>query len=116
MTEPRIDEGMAALHRDVSVAEGESLLETHDLTVKFGGLTALDAVSFAIKRGENAGKKIRYFNVVREMSPVGMWHGKEVSIELSQRDLASRGHDGGAVLLQAGPSGPIIGAVALSGL
>ena len=74
------------------------------------------AVDVAIKRGENAGKKIRYFNVVREMSPVGMWHGKEVSIELSQRDLASRGHDGGAVLLQAGPSGPIIGAVALSGL
>ncbi|MCB9416953.1 MAG: ABC transporter ATP-binding protein [Mycolicibacterium sp.] len=55
MTEPRIDEGMAALHRDVSVAEGESLLETHDLTVKFGGLTALDAVSFAIKRGEILG-------------------------------------------------------------
>ena len=46
---------MAALHRDVSVAEGESLLETHDLTVKFGGLTALDAVSFAIKRGEILG-------------------------------------------------------------
>ena len=55
MTEPRIDEDMAALHRDVSVAEGESLLETHDLTVKFGGLTALDAVSFAIKRGEILG-------------------------------------------------------------
>ncbi len=55
MTEPVIDEGMAALHRDVSVAEGESLLETHDLTVKFGGLTALDAVSFSLKRGEILG-------------------------------------------------------------
>ena len=50
-----IDEDMAALHRDVSVAEGESLLETQDLTVKFGGLTALDAVSFSIKRGEILG-------------------------------------------------------------
>ena len=55
MTEPAIDETMAALHREVSVAEGESLLETHDLTVKFGGLTALDAVSFSIKRGEILG-------------------------------------------------------------
>ncbi len=65
MTEPVADEGrrpsdsidetMAALHRDVSVAEGESLLETHDLTVKFGGLTALDGVSFSIKRGEILG-------------------------------------------------------------
>ncbi|WP_371744185.1 ABC transporter ATP-binding protein [Mycobacterium sp. DL592] len=46
---------MAALHREVQVAEGEALLETKDLTVKFGGLTALDAVSFSIKRGEILG-------------------------------------------------------------
>ena len=36
-------------------AEGETLLETKDLTVKFGGLTALDAVTFNIKRGEILG-------------------------------------------------------------
>ena len=55
MTEPVIDEDLAALNREVLVAEGEALLETHDLTVKFGGLTALDAVSFSIKRGEILG-------------------------------------------------------------
>ena len=55
MTQPQIDEEMAALHREVKVAEGESLLQTQDLTVKFGGLTALDAVSFDIKRGEILG-------------------------------------------------------------
>ena len=43
---------MAALHRDVNVAEGQVLLETTDLTVKFGGLTALDSVSFQIRRGD----------------------------------------------------------------
>ncbi|MGY4709078.1 ABC transporter ATP-binding protein [Mycolicibacterium sp. CBM1] len=53
MTE--IDEELAALQRDVTVAEGETLLETTDLTVKFGGLTALDSVSFSIKRGEILG-------------------------------------------------------------
>jgi branched-chain amino acid transport system ATP-binding protein len=53
--EPVIDEDLAALHRDVQVAEGEPLLETKDLTVKFGGLTALDAVTFSIKRGEILG-------------------------------------------------------------
>lgn len=73
------------------------------------------AVDVAIKRGENAGKKIRYFNVVREMSPAGIWHAKPVEIELSKRDLGSRGYDGCAVLLQTRPSGPIIGAAALSG-
>jgi branched-chain amino acid transport system ATP-binding protein len=53
--EPLIDEDMAALHREVHAAEGETLLETVDLTVRFGGLTALDNVSFKIKRGEILG-------------------------------------------------------------
>ncbi|WP_372440926.1 ABC transporter ATP-binding protein [Mycolicibacterium mengxianglii] len=52
---PLIDEDMAALHREVHAAEGETLLQTQDLTVKFGGLTALDAVNFRIKRGEILG-------------------------------------------------------------
>jgi branched-chain amino acid transport system ATP-binding protein len=55
MSEPVIDEELAALHRDVHAAEGETLLATQDLTVKFGGLTALDAVTFTIKRGEILG-------------------------------------------------------------
>jgi branched-chain amino acid transport system ATP-binding protein len=50
-----IDEEMAALHREVRVAEGETLLQTTDLTVQFGGLTALDSVTFDIKRGEILG-------------------------------------------------------------
>jgi branched-chain amino acid transport system ATP-binding protein len=53
--EPVIDEELAALHRDVHAAEGETLLATQDLTVKFGGLTALDSVTFNIKRGEILG-------------------------------------------------------------
>jgi branched-chain amino acid transport system ATP-binding protein len=55
MTEPVIDEDLAALNREVNAAEGETLLETKDLTVKFGGLTALDTVNFSIKRGEILG-------------------------------------------------------------
>ena len=50
-----IDESLAVFDREVEVAEGETLLETKDLTVKFGGLTALDSVSFDIKRGEILG-------------------------------------------------------------
>jgi branched-chain amino acid transport system ATP-binding protein len=54
-SEPMIDEKMAALQREVNAAEGETLLQTTDLTVKFGGLTALDSVTFDIKRGEILG-------------------------------------------------------------
>ncbi len=55
MTEPIIDEDLAALTRDVHVAEGETLLQATNLSVRFGGLTALDEVSFGIRRGEILG-------------------------------------------------------------
>jgi branched-chain amino acid transport system ATP-binding protein len=48
-------EDLAGLHRDVHAAKGEILLQTTDLTVRFGGLVALDAVTFAIRRGEILG-------------------------------------------------------------
>ena len=32
---------LAGVHRDIHAAEGETLLQTKELTVKFGGLTAL---------------------------------------------------------------------------
>lgn len=43
------------LDRKIAVAEGEKLVEIDDLTVKFGGLTALDGVTFDIRRGEILG-------------------------------------------------------------
>jgi branched-chain amino acid transport system ATP-binding protein len=48
-------EELAGLHREVHAAEGEMLLQTKDLTVRFGGLVALDSVTFDIRRGEILG-------------------------------------------------------------
>jgi len=48
-------EELAGVHREIETAEGEILLQTEDLTVKFGGLTALDSVTFDIRRGEILG-------------------------------------------------------------
>jgi branched-chain amino acid transport system ATP-binding protein len=45
----------AATDREIAVGVGDTLLELRDLTMRFGGLTALDAVSFSIKRGEILG-------------------------------------------------------------
>ena len=41
--------------RDIAVGVGDTLLEMRDVTMRFGGLVALDSVSFAIKRGEILG-------------------------------------------------------------
>src|SRR6476620_2566752 len=48
-------EELAGVHREIHAAEGEILLETKDLTVQFGGLVALDSVTFNIRRGEILG-------------------------------------------------------------
>jgi branched-chain amino acid transport system ATP-binding protein len=45
----------AAAERDISVGVGEKLLEIDNLSVRFGGLAALDSVSFDIRRGEILG-------------------------------------------------------------
>ena len=47
-------EGAAPL-REIAVEVGENIIEVRNLTVKFGGLTALDDVSFDIRRGEILG-------------------------------------------------------------
>ncbi|MEU4316630.1 ABC transporter ATP-binding protein [Nocardia sp. NPDC024068] len=46
---------VVAAHRAIRTEVGEPLLSTQDLTVRFGGLTALDSVSFDIRRGEILG-------------------------------------------------------------
>ncbi|MGA6165045.1 ABC transporter ATP-binding protein [Amycolatopsis magusensis] len=46
---------VVAPDREIAVDVGETLLELNELTVRFGGLVALDSVSFTIKRGEILG-------------------------------------------------------------
>ncbi|MTD58576.1 ABC transporter ATP-binding protein [Amycolatopsis pithecellobii] len=41
--------------REIQVEVGATLLELRDVTLRFGGLTALDSVSFGIRRGEILG-------------------------------------------------------------
>lgn len=46
---------IVAPDREIAVSVGEPLVEINELTVQFGGLTALDHVTFDIKRGEILG-------------------------------------------------------------
>ena len=55
---PEIEEAVAeaaAPEREIEVAVGDDIMVVQNLTVKFGGLVALDDVSFTIKRGEILG-------------------------------------------------------------
>ena len=58
-----------------------------------------------IKRGENSGKTLPHRNVVRELTRLGAFDGRAVSLRLPpSRDPKLRT----AVLVQAGPGGPIL--------
>ncbi len=55
LADPEAVAEVVAPSREIATEVGEALLRTEDLTVTFGGLTALDAVSFEIRRGEILG-------------------------------------------------------------
>nr|WP_240962894.1 ABC transporter ATP-binding protein [Antrihabitans stalactiti] len=55
LADPDAVADVVAPTRTIETAVGDALMRTEDLTVKFGGLTALDAVSFEIRRGEILG-------------------------------------------------------------
>ncbi len=68
-----------------------------------------------IKRGENRGRQLTYYNVVRDLSPVGMWTGKAETFRLDSAAINRRDTDAFAVLVQQGAGGPIVGAAWLDG-
>ncbi|MFI6433578.1 ABC transporter ATP-binding protein [Rhodococcus oryzae] len=55
LADPEAVAEAVAPQREIETAEGQALLKTEGLTVRFGGLVALDDVSFEIRRGEILG-------------------------------------------------------------
>ena len=51
LADPEVVAEMVAPTREIDTRVGEPLVELSEVTVKFGGLTALDAVTFNINRG-----------------------------------------------------------------
>lgn len=68
------------------------------------------AAEVVVRKGENSGRTLTYANVVREMTPVGMWSGKAETIQLERQSVVRPGADACAVIVQKGKAGPILGA------
>ena len=73
-----------------------------------------------IKRGENAGKKINYTNIVGKVEMVGMVGDQGLTTEFAVADMKQKGYKACALILQGktanGYPGPIIGASVISDL
>ncbi len=98
----------ALLIQTGAAAQGQ---QVKDATIWF--LVVKKAVAVAIGRGENAAKSITYANVVREITPVGVWTGKPIMIRLAMHAVMRHDTEGAVVLIQQGEGGPIIGAAAM---
>ena len=68
----------------------------------------------SIGRGENRGREVSYYNVVRQMVPIGTWNGEAIELELPQSDLMA-GYDGCTAILQVNGQGAILGAAYFDG-
>jgi hypothetical protein len=71
------------------------------------------AVQIAIGRGENRGREVTYYNVVRNLLKVGDWNGSPASWTVPLENIARDGVDAAAVYVQDGNRerpGPMLGA------
>lgn len=66
-----------------------------------------------ISKGENRGKTLDYYNVVRSLKPVANWEGKPMDVMLNLAEEIAAGYKNCAVLLQADGAGKIIAAARL---
>lgn len=66
-----------------------------------------------VNRGENAGKRLKEYAIVRDIRPLGSWDGEARSMLLDISALRGDGTDV-AVLIQAKDQGAILGAASLA--
>ena len=66
----------------------------------------------AVKAGENSGRRIANYNVVREMVAIGSWTGGAAELPLDLAPVAAD-CDAAAILVQVEETGPIVAATAV---
>ena len=99
-------------------ADGDTLIvDVGAAPEKFGPRAATVWLAIAkevekveVARGENRGRDLSYHHPVRELSPIGMWHGEAITLRLPLKDLKTMGGDCLFALLQVEDYGPILGA------
>lgn len=98
----------------IEAGASQNSLKTKSATIWLAHVSSKETVN--IGRGENNGRSITYYNVVRDMKKVGVWTGKATRISVSDHNFMPKGLEGldtCVVLLQEGTDGAIIGAARL---
>jgi len=93
------------LHVDVAGGPTDRIIQSSTVWL----MSVEPKVSVAIRRGENTGRNIDYYNVVRQMTPIGMWRGEAASFNLPKAQIVNKQNSMCVVVLQVDGGGPILG-------
>ena len=93
---------------NISAEGAEFGREIREATIWLGLVQTSGVVNIA--HGENAGNKLTYTNIVRELTPIGLWKGQPLLIQIPRAALMHAATQKSVVLVQEGKAGPIIGA------
>ena len=104
----------------ISLVAGEGSRGTLRIPARpYSGEAAVWLVAFddkhttKIGRGENAGRTLSYFHVVRDIRRIGTWRGEAMEIPLDLTVERRAGFENCAVIVQEAGGGPIIAATSM---
>ncbi len=109
----RVPVSVRAEKRHIVIEAGDAPADAGSAETSIWLAVVQPKVNVIVRTGENHGRQLTFYNVVRELTPVGMWHGKATTVRLDRETIAQSGGETFAVLLQNGKDGPIIGAAML---
>jgi hypothetical protein len=92
----------------IEMGDAPSNIEVKESTIWLA--VVQKSVDVQVQRGENEGSTLTYHNVVRELTPVGVWTGKAATIQLLRSAFMRPDIEDIIVLIQEADYGPIIGA------
>jgi hypothetical protein len=101
---------LSGKHINVSVAASKTPTSAHG---EVWICSVSKAVPISIGRGENRGREVTYYNVVRNILKVGDWNGSSGSWSVPLENISRDGVDAAVVYLQDGnreKPGPMLGA------
>lgn len=102
-----------------TVSPGEPGMDVVIPAARTGGTATVwlafynEKLTTAVPRGENAGRTLATYNVVRELRPLATYTGERLTLHLDTDAAMAEGWGGCAILVQRGTTGPILGAVAM---
>lgn len=93
---------------NIIVGAADPAQPVRDATIWLGVVQTSGTIN--IKTGENAGKELTYTNIVRELTPIGLWKGQPLQIQIPRGAVMLAETQRAIALVQEGRAGPIIAA------